>query len=81
MLTMNLPHHKVNKCTFHDALFVPNLAYNLVSVISASKRGKETKFSEMTGEIRDSMSKLIATRYREGSLYCLDHGELIHHKL
>ena len=77
-LLTNLPHNQVKKCTLHDVLLVPDLAYNLLSIPSASKRGKETKFSEMTCEIRDSMSKVIATGHREGSLYYLDHGGPIH---
>ena len=78
VLTMNLPHGRIKRCTLHDVLLVPDLAYNLVSVTSASKRGKETKFSVLTCEIRDSMSKLIAPGYREGSLYYLDHSGSIH---
>ena len=42
VLAMNLPHDKVKKCILHDVLLVPNLAYNLLSVTSVSKRGKET---------------------------------------
>ena len=60
-------------CTLHDVLFVPDLAYNLISVTSASKKGKVTTFTEKSCEIRDSKSKLIATGQREGSLYYLDH--------
>ena len=67
-LLMNLPYNKVKKCTLHDILLVPDLAYNLLSIPSASKRENETKFSEMTCEIRDCMSKIIATGHREGSL-------------
>ena len=57
---------------------MPGLAYNLLSVTSASKRGKETKFSEMTCEIRDSKSKVVAIGRREGNLYYLDHGGPTH---
>ena len=78
VLTMSLPQCKINKCTLYDVLLVPDLAYNLVSVPSASKRGKETKFSEMTCKIRDSKFKLIATGHREGSLYYLDHNGATH---
>ena len=77
-LLTNLPHNQVKKCTLHDVLLVPDLAYNLLNIPSGSKRGKETKFSEMTCEIRDSMSKVIATGHREGSLYYLDHDGPIH---
>ena len=78
VLTMNLLHNKLKKCTLHDVLLVPGLAYNLLSVTLASKRGKETKFSEMTCEIRDSKFKVVAIGRREGSLYYLDHGGPTH---
>ena len=78
VLTMNLPQGKMESCTLHDVLLVPDLAYNLLSVTSASKKGKVTTFSKMKCEIRDSKSKLIATGHREGSLYYLDHGGPIH---
>ena len=78
VLTMNLPQDKTESCTLHDVLLVPDLAYNLVSVTAASKKGKVTTFSEMKCEIRDSKSKLVATGHRDGSLYYLDHGGPIH---
>ena len=71
VLTMNLPQDKTESCTLHDVLLVPDLAYNLVSVTAASKKGKVTTFSEMKCEIRDYKSKLVATRHRDGSLYYL----------
>jgi len=74
VLVMNLPQGKTESCTLHDVLLVPDLAYNLLSVTSASKKGKATTFSEMKCEIRDPKSKLIASGHREGSLYYLDHG-------
>ena len=76
---MNLSHGKMKSCTFHDVLLVPDLAYNLLSVTAASKKGKVTSFSEMRCEIRDSKSKLVASGHREGSLCCyLDHRDPIH---
>ena len=53
---MNLLHGKQESCILHDVLLVPDLAYNLISVTAASKRGKVTTFSEMRCEIRDSKS-------------------------
>ena len=78
VLPMNLPQGKMKKCTLHDVLLVPDLAYNLLSVTSASKKGKVTTFSKMRCEIRDAQSKLIASGRREGSLYYLDHGDPVH---
>ena len=75
---MNLPHEKIENCTLHDVRLVPESAYNLLSVISVSKKGKVTTFSEMRCKIRDSKFKLIAMGYREGSLYYLDHNNCIH---
>ena len=68
MLTMNLPQSKVESCTLHDVLLVPDLAYNLLSITSTSKKGKTTTFTEVGCELK---SKLIASGYREGSLYYL----------
>jgi len=39
-LRMKLPNGKMNLCTFHDVLLVPDLAYNLFSVTSASKEAR-----------------------------------------
>lgn len=50
VLTISLSQRKVKKSTLYDVL-VSDLVYNLVSVTSTSKKGKETKFSEMTCEI------------------------------
>ena len=78
ILMMNLPQGKKENCTLHDVLLVPDLAYNLLSVTSASKKGKVTTFFETKCEIRDSKSKLIASGRREGSLYYLDHRGPVH---
>ena len=74
---MNLPHGKEN-CTLHNVLLVLELAYNLLSVISASKKGKVITFLEMKCEVRDSKSKIIAMGHGEGNLYYLDHTDCAH---
>ena len=78
-LTMNLQQDKKKTCTLHEVLLVPDLAYNLLSITSVSKRGKVTTFTEMRCEIRDFKSKLIASGHRDGSLYYLDQGGPVHH--
>ena len=78
VLTMNLPHGKMENCTLHNVFLVPELAYNLLSAISASKKGKVTTFWETRCEVRDSNSKIIAMGHREGSLYYLDHTDCTH---
>ena len=78
VLKMKLPNGKIKACTLQDVLLVPNLAYNLLSVTSASKKGKVTTFSKMKCEIRDNKSNLLAVGHREGSLYYLDHDDTVH---
>ena len=73
VLQMNLPQGKTEPCALHDVLLVPELAYNLLSITAASKRGKVTTFTGVGCEIRDFRSKLIASGYRDGSLYYLDY--------
>ena len=57
---------------------VPSLAYNLLSVTSASKKGKVVTFSKMKCEIRDKESNLLAVGHRERSLYYFDHDDTVH---
>ena len=77
-LKMRLPLERVETCTLHDVLFVPDLAYNLLSITAASKQRKVTTFTEEVCEIGDLESKLIASGHREGSLYYLDQQDDIH---
>ena len=77
-LTLKVSHDKTKQCTLHDVLLVPDLAYNLLSVTAASKRGKNTTFCRSRCEIRDSKSKLVAAGRREGSLYYLNQEGCIH---
>jgi len=75
VLKMNLPNNKINKCTLLGVLLVPELAFNLFSVTSASKKGKLTTFSDLRCEIRGVNLWLVTNGYRDGSL---DHRELAH---
>ena len=78
VLKMKLPNGKTKACTLHDVLLVPDLAYNLFSVTSASKKGKVTTFSKLKCEIRDAKSNLLAVGCREGSLYYLNYDDVVH---
>lgn len=60
-LEMNLPPGTTKTCTLHSILLVPDLAYNLLSINAASKKGKVTTFTEKGYEIGDPTSKLIAS--------------------
>ena len=78
MLKMKLPNGRSKPCTLHNVLLVPSLAYNLLSVTSASKKGKIVTFSKMKCEIRDNESSLLAVGWREGSFYYLDNDDTVH---
>ena len=78
VLKMKLPNGMSKPCTLHNVLLVPSLAYNLLSVTSASKKGKIVTFSKMKCEIRDNESSLLAVGRREGSLYYLDNYDAVH---
>ena len=55
VLRLKLLDGKTKERTLHDVLYVPELAFNLLSVTSAAKRGKVTTFSEMNCEIKDGV--------------------------
>jgi len=48
-LRTKLPNGKMNLCTLHDVLLVPDLAYNLFSVTSASKTQMESPTFGLSG--------------------------------
>ena len=43
VLDMVLPNGELKPCVLHDVLYVPKLAYNLISVTKASQKGKTIK--------------------------------------
>lgn len=71
---MNVPKGR-SRCTLHDVLLIPGLAYNLFSVSKATEAGKSTEFTKTRCSIRDTSGRqLIARGYRQRSLYYLDQG-------
>ena len=73
VLDMVLPNGESKSCTLHDVLYVPKLAYNLISVTKASHTGKVVKFTKSACYVLDKSHKIIAKATRVGSLYQLDH--------
>ena len=61
VLRMHLPNGKMPELTLYDVLFVPGLAFNLLSVTATAKRGKMTTFSSLKCEIKDARSLPVAT--------------------
>ena len=54
-----------------DVLYVPKLAYNLLSVPRVTELGKEVIFDELQGHILDDQGELVAMASKTGSLYYL----------
>lgn len=55
-----------------NVLFVPKLAYNLLSVSKTAEAGKTTKFDKNDCQMLSSDKSVIAVAKRLGSLYYLD---------
>ena len=58
-------------CALKKVLYVPKLAYNLVSVPRAGDAGKTVHFDDSSCEFRNEKDEVIAIGTREGSLYYL----------
>ena len=59
-LTLKLPGGKSKVATLSNVLYVPELAYNLLSVPRVTEVGKEVTFDELQGHIRDDRGELVA---------------------
>ena len=61
---------KVGRLT--EVLYVPTLAYNLLSVSKATEAGKKVTFGETRGEVIDDQGEVVAAATKAGSLYYLN---------
>ena len=55
-----------------DVLYVPTLAYNLLSVAKATEGGKTITFGKTRGEVIDDQGEVVAVVIKVGSLYYLN---------
>ena len=62
---------KIKKRRLRDVLYVPKLAYNLLSVSKATKTGKKVKFSSDGLQFLGYDEKVVAIGVKRGSLYYL----------
>ena len=58
-------------CMLRKVLYVPELAYNLVSVSKATDAGKTVHFDDATCEFRNESDEVFAVGAHEGSLFYL----------
>ena len=68
-LDMLLPDGSSRKCSLQKVLYVPKLAYNLVSVSRATEAGKSVTFSKGGCEFSDDSGQTTAFATKQGSLY------------
>ena len=68
-LEMLLPDGRTQRCNLQNALYVPKLSYNLLSV---SKASEATKFNNSGCEILNRHKKVVAFATRVGNLYYLE---------
>ena len=72
LLDVAVGHNQIQKCKLNDVLFIPELAYNLLSVSKIAKLGKTMKFVSSECVILDENHKTIATAKEIGNLYYLN---------
>ena len=73
MLKTSAPDGKKRECSLRDALLVPGLAYNLLSVSRTTEAGKVVEFSREICSILEAKDKrIVAAGSKVGSLYYLD---------
>ena len=58
-------------CALKKVLYVPELAYNLVSVSRAAEAGKSVNFHDLGCEFLNEADETVALSVRQGSLYYL----------
>ena len=64
-----------------EVLYVPTLAYNLLSVAKATEARKMVKFGETHGEIIDEEGEVVAMASKTGSLYYLRCEPMINERI
>ena len=60
---------KTRQCHLHNALCVPKLSYNFMSVSKATEAGKRVEFNSTDCQIEDKEGKVVAVGIRNESLY------------
>eukprot|EP00795_Rhopilema_esculentum_P015689 gene15689-6980_t len=72
LLGIKLSDKKVQRCKLNDVLYVPELAYNPLSVSKVTNTGKMLKFVSSGCEILDEKQNIVATATKIGSLFYLN---------
>lgn len=72
VVQLELPNNVTRRCVMQKVLYVPELAYNLVSVSQVTGQGKTTNFSADSCNILNRQNELLAVGRKEGKLYLLN---------
>ena len=72
-LNMILPNSENKLCKLYNALYVPELSYNLISVSKASKAGKTVKFIDNVCEIMQPNGEIILNAEKRDNLYFVNY--------
>ena len=75
VLDLELPSGRTRRCHLADVLYVPDLAFSLVSVTKASDRIGSAVFTDEGCEFLDAGGKVVPTGRRVGQLYYLNCRE------
>ena len=70
-IDMVLSDESERRCTLKRVLYIPKLAYNLVSVLRAAQMGKSVLFDDSTCEFVNEAGETFTISVRQGSLYYL----------
>ena len=65
------------KCTLKKVLYIPELAYNLISVARAGEAEKMVHFDNSSCEFQNKKDEIIAVSACEGSLYLAPASTLL----
>ena len=71
-LKLKLPGGQSKIGRLDEVLYVPTLAYNLLSVPKVTEAGKTVKFGETQGELIGSQGEIVGIASKAGSLYYLN---------
>ena len=71
-LNLKLPGGETLTGRLSNVLYVPKLAYNLLSVCKVAEMGKRIHFNDTEGRIIDGDGELVAIALKTGSLYYLN---------
>ena len=72
VVTLKLPGGRTLTGRLNDVLYVPQLAYNLLSVSKMTEMGKKMRFNDFEGRIVNDEGELVAIALKTGNFHYLN---------